>query len=112
MNLSEPRTIEYIIMWDMYGLESLINITDAEQQAIVQVLKDEPVTWRNPIQYMLLRARLNSQRHYEIYRFQSDLTETEIKRLFNVDAQTIADAIRRVGIQLYSDRLIKDIVIT
>lgn len=109
---SSTRIDQYIVMWDMYGLEAIINVSEGEREGIVQALKGEAVTWRNPIQFMLLRARFNSQRCYEIYTFESELSEKEISQMFKQSPQTIADTIRRVGHKLYSDRTTKTPVIT
>jgi hypothetical protein len=56
---------------------------------------------------MILRARYNSQRHYEIYSFDSVLTEEDIKETFASDPQLMVDAIRNVGHEIYSDRVLK-----
>ncbi len=102
----------YIVMWDMNGLEAIINVSDGEREAIVQTLADQPITWRNPIQFMLLRARFNSHRHYEIYTFDSEMTTKEISTLFKKSPQLMANTIREVGHQLYSDRIAQSPAIT
>ena len=94
----------FLVMWCNEGLETIINITRNEQENIISVLKDEGIRHTNPIQYMILRAKLNPQRHYEIYVFDSELGEDEIQSMFETSPQVIVDAIRRVGHQLYSDR--------
>jgi hypothetical protein len=91
-------------MWCSEGLETLINLTKNEQENIIAVLKDEPVRYTNPIQYMIMRARYNPQRHYEIYVVDSELDEVSIEEMFNTNPQVIVDAIRNVGHMLYSDR--------
>jgi hypothetical protein len=91
-------------MWDCYGLESLINVTINEQENIVAVLKEEKIRHSNPIQYMLLRARVNNQRNYEIYTFDSELLDDELRDLFSDDTQAIVDSIRRVGKVLFDSR--------
>lgn len=113
MNSSDNTRIDtYIAMWDMYGLESLINVSDGEREAIVQTLKGEPVQWKNPLQYMVLRAKFNSHRCYEIYSFTSSMTNKEIVKLFSSNPQIAADTIRRLGNKIYSDRQTKSQVIT
>lgn len=108
MNSQEITTVDtYIAMWDMYGLESIVNVSEGEREAIVSALKEEKIQWRNPIQYMILRARFNSQRHYEIYVFESSMGEEELIKLFKDDPQLMADTIRRIGQQLYSDRAVE-----
>jgi hypothetical protein len=97
----------FLVMWCNEGLETLINITKNEQENIIAVLKDEPIQHTNPIQYMILRARYNHQRHYEIYVFDSELDEEDIRSMFESSPQVIVDAIREVGHKLYSDRVTK-----
>lgn len=92
-------------MWDMHGLEALINITEAEKSAVMETLQGNPITWRNPLQHMILRAQANIQRHYEIYLFETDIDEVSIKELFECTPQVIVDSIREVGSKIYSARM-------
>jgi len=104
-------------MWDMTGLECLINVTAIEKEHekwekenLFRILKNQikEVKPANvPLDMMILRARVNSQRHYEIYTFESELSEKYIKETFSSDPQVIVDAIRDVGHELYSDRVLK-----
>lgn len=103
---------KYLAMWCNEGLETLINLTQGEQENIVAALRGEKLTWRNPIQHMILRAKFNQQRHYEIYVFESEIPEVSIREVFSSDPQVIVNAIREVGIQLYSDRKTKEDLIT
>jgi hypothetical protein len=117
MRSSKKKTTRFIAMWDMTGLECLINVTAIqkehekwEKENIFRILKDqvrEVKPKHVPLDMMILRARVNSQRHYEIYTFESELSETYIKETFNSDPQVIVDAIRNVGHELYSDRVLK-----
>lgn len=94
----------YIVMWDCYGLESLINVTLNEQENILAVLREEPVKYSNPLHHMLIRARVNYQRNYEIYTFDSELLDDELRDLFSDDTQSIVDSIREVGKVLFDGR--------
>lgn len=101
-------------MWDMTGLECLINVTKLdkeheqwEKENIFRILKDQDRTIKPahvPLNIMIMRARANSQRHYEIYAFDSELSEEDIREIFESDPQVMADAIRNVGHRFYSDR--------
>ncbi len=102
----------FLVMWDCYGLETLIDVTAREQENIINALRGEPVRHTNPIQMMILRARTNSQRFYEIYYFNSEISEQEILDMFEHDTQTIVDAIRRVGQSVYDGRETRQRVIT
>ena len=101
-------------MWDMHGLESLINVSKIEKdhqqwekENIFRILKEDNATIKPatvPLDMMILRARVNSQRHYEIYAFDSELSEEDIRETFEDSPQVMADAIRNVGHKFYSDR--------
>lgn len=105
------KITKFLAMWDMNGLEALIDVSAAEQAAVISTLKGEPIAWKNPIHGMILRARFNSQRRYEIYVFESELDEVSVRHMFEHDAQVIVNGIRKVGTQLYSDRQKKNPVI-
>ena len=59
------------------------------------------------IMHWQLRARYNSQRHYEIYIITATagISEGDIRNMFEASPQTAADTIRRIGQKYYSDRL-------
>ena len=104
-------------MWDMTGLECLINVSTVqdeheqwEKENIFRILQEKELATAPkivPLNQLILRARFNSHRHYEIYTFDSALTEEDIKETFADDQQVIVDAIRNVGHEIYSDRVLK-----
>ena len=71
-------------------------------------------TVRNPlnqvIQNMILRAKFNGQRHYELYAVDCDnsINKTDIEQMFEDDPQAAADLFRSRGHRLYSDRAEKN----
>lgn len=97
------KTQQYIAMWCNEGLECLINVTKIEQQNIIAAIKGEPLH-NIPLGVMKLRAQVNSQRHYEIYAFTSDIPEVSLRSEFEEHPQAIVDGIRRIGAKIYSDR--------
>ena len=109
-------TNAYLVYWCEEGLESVIPITEYEQwdsENTFRVLNNqEPV--RNPlnqrIQNMMLRARVNSQRHYELYAIECDhsIQKADIEQMFEDDPQTAAELFRSRGHRLYSDRAEKN----
>ena len=103
----EAKLIRYLVMWDITGLECIFNLTDVEKERSWAILKDDPVPDYPPLQLMILRARTNSQRHYEIYTFESEFTKTDIEELFKESPQLIVDAVRRVGFKIFSDRILE-----
>jgi len=107
----------FILCWDMYGLESCINASQLDRERIWDTLADrEPNRDKlsSIVHAMTLRARFNSQRHYEIYAIDvsADITEDTMVNSFGADPQGMAELIRARGRQLYSNRVTGDIKIT
>jgi hypothetical protein len=98
----------------MTGLECLINVTKLdkeheqwEKENIFRILKDQDKTLKPahvPLEMMIMRARVNGQRCYEIYAFDSELAEQDIREIFEDSPQVMVDAIRNIGHKFYSDR--------
>jgi hypothetical protein len=113
----------FIAMWDNTGLESIFDVDaemaqrDAyEKRKLWNILKDEKMLeYRSsiPLQSLILRARANSQRHYEIYQFTTDgIDMDDVKSMFEDNPQFIVNHIRKNGRKIYSDRFeIKNSVI-
>jgi len=99
---------QFLIVWDQLGLECCIDITEDEQRRMWQKLKGEPMSESKIPNYnhIMLRARLNSHRHYEIYICEATdgITAEDIRAMFETSPQTAADTIRRLGHCLHSDR--------
>lgn len=96
----------------MYGIESIIPITEYEQfehTNLLLMLAGEP-TKRNPInsivQLLIMRAKTNSQRRYEIYAVDcaKELDVEFWKQQWQDEPQTTAELIRQRGMKIYSDR--------
>lgn len=111
-------TNAYLVYWCEEGLESVVPITEYEQwdrDNTFRVLNNQE-TVRNPlnqvIQNMILRAKFNGQRHYELYAVDCDnsINKTDIEQMFEDDPQTAADLFRSRGHRLYSDRAEKNCV--
>ena len=110
---SRKKTKHYLAMWDMQGLECLFDVdlhmnryNEWEKLKVVAILKEEKLAEKPPaipLQMMILRARVNSQRAYEIYEFNSTLGYDELKEAFNDNPQPIVEWIRENGKQVYSD---------
>lgn len=108
----EPVT-HYVAMWCMNGLECIFSVDkhlkeheEYEKRKIISILKEEPKEPKPqgiPIQMMILRARVNSQRQYEIYEFTSTLSQEELEMQFNENPQIVVDFIREQGYKIYSD---------
>ena len=113
----------FIAMWNNQGLECIFDVDaemaqrDAyEKRKLWNILKDEKMLeYRSsiPLQSLILRARANSQRHYEIYQFTTDgIDMDDVKSMFEDNPQFIVNHIRKNGRKIYSDRFeIKNSVI-
>lgn len=121
MSSKKKQSSHYLAVWDMYGLECLLDIDKIKQEhevwekkKIWATLKEQPFNEqepRLPVQYMILRARTNSQRQYEIYEFNSTLSYEDLKLSFEIQPQDVVDFIRKHGYKIYSDRTEKKQVI-
>lgn len=120
----------FLLSWDMYGLESLVDLTtlenlrvQEEQMRMIKILSDPEAkdpgdqtgaALNRAVQGILLRARINSQRHYEVYTVQVDpsIQEKDFWDMFNNSPQSAAELIRERGTKLFSSRLTDKVVIT
>lgn len=111
----------FLLSWDQTGLETVLDLStweqlynEEEKQRLVDILSDpdgnDPgnKTMRSinqAVNGIMLRARVNSQRHYEIYTIQADpsVSEGDMWDLFNSDPQHAAELIRERGNKLFSD---------
>ena len=105
----------FLAMWDNMGLECIYDIDQelTEQQEwektkVWNTLQGVNTPSRNsniPLKQMILRAKANSQRHYEIYQFAAQGLDIEdIKSAFEDDPQFIVDHIRKNGKKIFSER--------
>lgn len=115
----------FLLSWDMTGLETVLDLTmledlreQEEQHRILAILSDpesnDPgdrtgIAVNRAVNSILLRARVNSQRHYEVYTIQTtpEITEQDMREMFEQSPQYAADLVRERGNQLFSDRVNK-----
>jgi hypothetical protein len=123
INMAKKKHNVFLLSWDMTGLETVLDLTtleklrhEEEKIRMMQILSDpearDPgdqtgVALNRAVQGILLRARVNSQRHYEVYTIQTDasISERDMWELFTSNPQHAAELIRERGNQLYSDRI-------
>lgn len=105
------NTNTYILSWDCFGLEGIVNATEMEQERIMNILADRN-TGKNAdvsqiLSMMTLRARFNTQRSYEIYVIEVDenISKDDLVKSFKDYPQAMADLIRKQGREIYSDRV-------
>ena len=111
--MTKKKNHHYLAMWDMLGLECLYDVDsymkefeEWEKKKVVSILKEEQGPAKPtgiPLQMLILRAKFNSQRAYEIYEFNSTLKYKELKEAFNDNPQPIVEWIRENGYKVYSD---------
>jgi hypothetical protein len=100
-------------MWDMNGLEVIYDLEPVfaeieawEKENLFAMIKEEQHRSKPipiPIQQMIIRARMNPQRSYEIYEFKSNFNIDEVQELFNTKTQIVVNWIREHGYKIYSD---------
>lgn len=108
----DPRPGIFAIMWDCHGLEAVARVPDPADTTFALLKGDKPPTPPN-INHWKLRARFNTQRHYEIYVITATpgITEDDIQDMFEANPQGAADTIRRIGECVYSDRANEDNIV-
>ena len=105
----------FIVVWCSDGLEWVEDITSQDQKAMWATLKgEEPKAISNMLKSALLRARLNSQRSYEIYSVTAvdGIKKSDIVEMFNMNPQGAAEIIRNKGYKIFSDLATKEKVVT
>ena len=95
----------FVVMWDCNGLEAVKQLPDDAETTFALLKGTEPPKPPN-ILHWRLRAQFNTQRHYEIYVFDTvkGITKDDIVEMFEASPQHAADTIRRIGTVFYSDR--------
>ena len=101
----------YLFSWDCTGVEAIIPITQYEDWDTVNafsVLEGKPTTpspLNSTINAILMRARFNSQRFYEVYAVDCDpgITEQDWRDMWDTSPQLCADMIRLRGVKLWGE---------
>jgi len=95
----------FVVMWDCNGLEAVEQLPGPAETTFALLKGTEPPKPPN-ILHWRLRAQFNTQRHYEIYVFDTvkGITKDDIVEMFEASPQTAADTIRRIGTVFHSDR--------
>jgi hypothetical protein len=110
----------FLLSWDCEGIEGIVPITQYEEhdhQNLVDVLAGKSKT-ANPLDQilnmMMMRARFNPQRNYEIYAIDCDkyMQDSDWRSMFEESPQETANMVRERGVKLYSDRRTSKVKIT
>lgn len=104
-------TNAFLFSWDEYGVEDIVPITqyDHSVEDALAVLNGEPVPHNplnNILNAILMRARMNGHRHYEVYAVDctEDFTEEYWRDMWEREPQFCADLIRERGEKLFCNR--------
>jgi len=103
--MSKPEPNKFLMMWDNQGLESVLDISTYERKLMWAKLSNtRPPSL--PIANMMMRARINAHRCYEIYTItvEHNISVTDMKVMFEDNPQAAVDLIRARGTAIYSDR--------
>lgn len=97
----------FLLSWDCLGLEYIEDITQEEKQQLWSVLKGESVKQTIPLNYLLLRAKYNPQRNYEIYIVTATegVTKEDFVEAFKNSPQGAAEIVRQHGSKVFSNKL-------
>ena len=99
----------FLLSWDSTGLEACINVSEYEKAEMWSKLSntEPPVGISKAVQHLMLRARANPQRHYEIYTINVDcsISVEDMREMFDNSPQHAADLIRDRGNKVFSDRV-------
>ena len=96
----------FVVMWDCNGLEAVEQLPDPAETTFALLKGVEPPKPQFNIMHWRLRAQFNTQRHYEIYVFDTvkGITAEDICEMFEASPQHAADTIREIGTVFHSDR--------
>ena len=96
----------FVVMWDCNGLEAVEQLPDPAETTFALLKGVEPPKSQFNIMHWRLRAQFNTQRHYEIYVFDTvkGITAEHIREMFEASPQHAADTIREIGTVFHSDR--------
>jgi hypothetical protein len=93
-------------MWDENGFEVLKDCSSWERESLLNTIAGKPLT-PAPVnlQVMIMRARFNPQRNYEIWTFNTEesLDEDTLWSYAETNPQALVDMIRERGKQLHSN---------
>lgn len=113
----------YIVSWDNLGVEFFEEITEHHpdnwaKNFLFDSIKQSKKLEKNfsfNVQHLVMRAKMNSHRHYEIYVFISndDIGPDDITSWFKTDPQSFADWVRENhSYKIYSNRkTTKDVIV-
>lgn len=104
------RSGYYLAYFDSLGFEAIIDLMPYEKDLTWSALKGTAPTMKLPVGMMIMRARANPQRFPEIWTFQSEVDETELKQYAISNPQGLADLIREHGSKVFVTSREKELI--
>ncbi len=106
-------TNAFLMSWDCTGVEAVIPITQYEDWdtvnafSVLQGKNPTPSPLNSIYNAILMRARFNAQRFYEVYAIDCDkcITEQDWRDMWAASPQATADLVRARGVKLYGEPL-------
>ena len=100
---------QWIVLFDSDGVDTLVPWGELMADRMMSTLSGGEIKSENPqhiVSRMMLRARFNEQRFPEVWTYQTDndIDYSEMRSLWEVNPQYMADLIRKKGEQLYGDK--------
>ena len=101
----------YLFSWDCTGVEAVIPISQYEDWdtvnafAVLEGKSPTPSPLNSTVNAILMRARFNPQRFYEVYAVDCDpgISEQDWRDMWDASPQLCADMIRKRGVRLYGE---------
>jgi hypothetical protein len=93
-------------MWDERGFETIKDCSSWERESLLNTIAGKKLsTPPVNLQAMMMRARFNPQRNYEIWTFNTEesLDEETLWSYAETDPQALVDMIRSRGKKLYGE---------
>lgn len=97
----------FLLSWDCYGIEAVINVSNIEKEAMWHAIGGpQGRELGSTLNAILIRARMNPHRNYEIYTVTVDgsITEEDLRQMFEDNPQGMAELVRERGRKIFSDR--------
>lgn len=104
-------TNAFLFSWDCTGVEAIIPISQYEDWDTANAFETlaghakTPNPLNSTVNAILMRARANPQRFYEVYAVDCDesITEQDWRVMWDTSPQSCADMIRERGVKLYGE---------
>ena len=107
MTDDDPDPHQFLLFWCTDGLESVIDVDAYVRERVALVLASDceqqlPTSLDTTLALFSWRARLNSQRNYELYGIgmPTGTTEQDIFDMFDTNYRSMQDLVRKRGIAI------------